>query len=153
MTYSVTRQQIVDAALSLRGLRFVHQGRDRNGIDCVGLLYLVLKEVNYPNIIDYEGYRKSPPASLVYGILSQNFDEIAVADAKPGDIFLMRLPGSMKPKHASIYVSDLIDIPAGRVPAILHTYAIGAKGGVVIDNLSSWRSKIVTAFALKGVVD
>jgi hypothetical protein len=89
---------------------------------------------------------------LVYGILSENFDEIAVEDAKLGDIFLMRLPGSMKPKHASIYVSDIIDIPSGKVPAILHTYAMGSKGGVVIDNLSTWRSRIVTAFALKGVV-
>ena len=153
MTYSVTRQQIVDAALSMRGLRFRHQGRDRNGIDCVGLLYLVLTEVGYPNIIDYEGYRKSPPASLVYDILCRNFDEIAVSDAKPGDIFLMRLPGSMKPKHASIYVSDVTDPQAGRVPAILHTYAMGAKGGVVIDNLSTWRQRIVTAFRLKGVTD
>lgn len=150
MAYSVTRQEVVDAAMSFRGVRFRHQGRDRNGLDCMGLFAATLEAVNYPNIVDYEGYRKSPPASLVYETLKANFDEIDVTDAKPGDIFLLRPPGSQKAKHGAMLVSDITDPSTGRVPAMIHAYATS---GVVIDNLSSWRNRIVTAFRLRGIID
>lgn len=151
--YEVTRRRIVNAALSLRGTRFRHQGRSaETGVDCVGFLYVVLKKLRYPAIVDVEGYRKTPPASIIRETLLQNFDEIPLADVGLGDIFLMRI-GGRKPKHASILVSNVTDLEKGMEPQIIHAYGMGDKGSVVVEPLRQWRNKCVTAFRLRGLKD
>ena len=150
MTYTVTRKQIVDAAMSMRGVPFRHQGRSMNGVDCVGILYVILQAVNYPAIIDVEGYRVSPPASVILDTMRANFDEIPLSDAGLGDIYLMRI-GGRKPKHASIIVNTTRDIEKGIEPEILHAYGHGGKGKVVVDAFETWRTRCVYAFRLKGL--
>ena len=152
MTYTVTRKQIVDAAMSMRGVPFRHQGRSMNGVDCVGILYVILQAVNYPAIIDVEGYRVSPPASVILDTMRANFDEIALSDAREGDIYLMRI-GGRKAKHASVIVNMTRDIEKGIEPEIVHAYGHGGKGCVVVDALANWQSKCVYAFRLKGLTE
>jgi cell wall-associated NlpC family hydrolase len=104
MTY--TRQQILDAASKFLGLPFVHQGRSaETGVDCVGLLVLIGHEIGYPEIKDVEGYRRIPRPEVIRGVLSQNCDEISLADAKPGDFYFMRYGGRI-PRHAAVIYSD-----------------------------------------------
>lgn len=135
--------------MDLRGTKFRHQGRSKEtGVDCVGLLHVVLTSVNYPVIVDVDGYKKSPSASVIYDTLCQNFDEIPLDEVGLGDIYLMRI-GGRKPKHASILVNDVRDVPKGIEPEIIHAYEAG---GVVLDALVTWLPRCVTAFRLKGLV-
>lgn len=151
--YQVTRKQIVDAALKLRGVRFRHQGRSAaTGVDCVGMLHVVLTEVRYPMIVDVEGYRRSPAARVILETFQANFGEINIRDAGLGDIFLMRI-GGRKAKHASILVSNVTDYPAGIEPQIIHAQGSGDHGAVVVEDLENWRPHIAKAFRLRGLVD
>lgn len=150
MTYTITREEIRDAAMLMRGIPFRHQGRNANGVDCVGLLYVILKRLAYPAIFDVEGYRVSPPATVILETMRDNFDEIPLEDAGLGDIYLMRI-GGRKPKHASVIVNTVRDIEKGIEPEILHAYGHGGKGCVVIDAFETWRTRCVYAFRLKGL--
>ncbi len=72
-------------------------------------------------------------------------------DVGVGDIYLMRI-GGRKPKHASILVSDETDLPKGKVPEIVHAYALGGKGKVVKEPLVQWMPHLVRGFRFKNLV-
>lgn len=139
MPYSITRQEIIDAALSLRGTKFRHQGREAaTGIDCVGYLVEVGKIIEYPEIFDVEGYRRTPAASVIRDMLRKNCREIPVEKAKPGDIYLMRMHG-IKPRHTSIKISD---------DQIIHANFSGVQVNWIKDYPAAW---YVAAFQVRGV--
>lgn len=151
--YRVTRQQVIDAMMSLRGVRFRHQGRSREtGVDCMGMLSVALTDLKYPVIIDVEAYRQSPPASIIYKTLCANFDEIPLSEVGLGDIYLMRLRGR-KAKHASVLVNDKTDVFEGIEPQIIHAHGLDNAGRVTVDALVDWLPWCVTGFRLKGLVD
>lgn len=56
----IGRQAIVAEARTWLGVRWHHQGRDRGGIDCGGLVVVVARALG---ISDYDiaGYRREPP--------------------------------------------------------------------------------------------
>lgn len=150
MPYEVTRKQILEAAGSMLGLPFVHQGRSATaGVDCVGLLVVMGQLINYPEIFDVEGYRRTPSANVIRQTLEKNLDEIPLDEARVGDVFLMRT-GGIKPRHAAIYFSDQSDEAKGIRPQILHA----APKGVKLDAVSIFpRSWFVAAFRVRGVID
>jgi cell wall-associated NlpC family hydrolase len=148
--YELRRQQILEAAHSLIGLPFVHQGRSaETGVDCVGLLVVVARMVDYPDIKDIEGYRRIPSSTVIKETLAENLDEIALADARPGDVFLMK-QGGLLARHASIYYSDEFDVEKGVEPQIIHA----VKEGVRIEPISAYtKSWYVSAFRMRGLID
>lgn len=153
MTYTITRQQIADAALKLRGVKFRHQGRDvTTGVDCVGLLHAMLVSVSYPHIVDAEAYKRTPPASLIRETLQANFDEIAVEDCGLGDILLMRV-GGVKPRHAGIIVNMERDVEKGIVPQLIHTRAMANNGVAVVEPIRQWFKLCVHGYRLRGLID
>lgn len=140
MGYKVTRQQIYDAAMSMIGVRFLHQGRDRNGVDCVGLLVVLGQEINYPEIFDVEAYRRIPISSVIRDTLAKNCDEIPLEDVGIGDIYFMR-HHSLKPRHAAIKISD---------KKILHANGKVVQLNYISDYPASW---FVAGFRVRGLID
>lgn len=152
MPFSVTRQQIIDAALSLNGVPFLHQGRsEETGVDCVGLLVLIGRKIGYPEIVDVTDYRRMPKEHVVREVIGQNCDEIAIEDARPGDFFLIRLIGR-RLCHAAVLISDEMDAEKGVQPMIIHAGGIG-RGKVKIEPLVSYRPKIGAAYRVRGLVE
>ncbi len=150
--FTVTREEIVDAAMSLRGTRFRHQGRDAaTGVDCVGFLAVVGGLIKYPKIFDLEGYRRTPSAQVIREMLRANCDEIPLNEVGIGDIFLMRM-GGVKPRHAAIKLSDTIDIERGLEPQLIHAKGLGFDGAVVIEPIRQWISECVVGFRIRGLI-
>lgn len=150
MAYSITRKEIIDAAATMLGLPFVHQGRSGTaGVDCVGLLVVMGQLIGYPEIFDVEGYRRTPSANVIRETLQKNMDEIPLEEARVGDVFLMRT-GGIKPRHAAIFFSDQTDEERGIRPQILHA----APKGVKLDAMGIFpKSWFVAAFRVRGVID
>lgn len=148
--FKVTRQEILDASRTLIGVPFVHQGRSaETGVDCVGLLVVMGRTLGYPDIVDVEGYRRIPSSTVIREVLSANMDEIPLADAGVGDVFLMR-NGGLLPRHAAIYFSAESDAKKGTEPMILH--AVSPR--VRLDPVSAFPpSYFVSAFRLRGLID
>ena len=145
--FKVTRKQIIQAAESMLGLPFVHQGRcDKTGVDCVGLLVVMGQKIQYPKIVDAEAYRRIPSAEVIREIIELNCDEIPLEDAKEGDIYLMRLTG-LKPRHAALIYHDE---RRPDEPMLLHA----TKKGVRIEPKSKYpESWFVRAYRVRGLVD
>ena len=150
MKYEVTRQEILDAASTMLGLPFVHQGRSgETGVDCVGLLVVMGEKIKYPQIFDVAEYRRIPSSTVIKETLMKNMDEIPLEDAKPGDVFLMK-QGGLLARHAAIYYSEELDVENGKQPMILHAVKEGVRIQPIADFPSSW---FVSAFRLRGVKD
>lgn len=101
-----TRRQIIESAEKFLGLPFVHQGRSaETGIDCVGLLVLIGREIGYPEIHDVEGYRRIPRPDVIREVLAKNCVEIPIDQAGIGDFYFMRYGGRI-PRHAAVIYSE-----------------------------------------------
>ena len=148
--YTVTRKQIVDAALSMRGWKFQHQGRgENNATDCVGLLVIIGQIIEYPFLTDAEAYRRTPSADTIRTVLQANCDEIPAAEVGRGSFFLMKMGGA-KPRHASVCISTETDLEKGLQPSIIHALP----QGVVIEPISNYpKSWYVAGFRVRGLAE
>ena len=152
-TFSVTRERVAEAALSLRGLPFVHQGRSASGIDCVGLLVMLGGILDYPfPIHDLNDYARTPSATKLVEMMRKNLDEIPVEEVKMGDIYLMRV-GGVKPRHTSIRVSDITDATHNKFPMMVHALNQSKTNNrVVIHKISRWKKNFVKGFRIRGLI-
>ncbi len=137
----VSRDQIVQEALSWRGVRFRHQGRTRaHGVDCAGLVIAVAQELGLSefNVVNY---RKEPDQQQFIQHFKDQMREKPVLDREPGDIVLLR--DNIFTCHTAIldYHNYMI-----------HAFATRRK--VVREQITNdWISNMTYCFAFPGVGD
>jgi cell wall-associated NlpC family hydrolase len=132
-----TRQDIVDESRKWLQTRWVHQGRSRAGVDCVGLVIRVAHALNL-STFDTADYSRQPDPARMRALLAEHMEPVPIGSAQPGDVLLMRF--EREPQHVAI-VTDL---------GIIHAYAQVRR--VVEHRLDSiWKSRIVGAYQFKGI--
>lgn len=101
------RKDVVEAARSMLGVKYTHQGRSAaTGVDCVGLLVEVGRLIGYPfEIHDIEVYKRTPQPKVLIDTLRLNMIEIPVDEVEIGDVWLMTV-GGRKPRHTAIRSSE-----------------------------------------------
>lgn len=84
----IQRSQFIAAARRWLGVPWVHQGRNRYGVDCIGLLLVTCWQLRLFDR-DVTGYGLFPRADW----MQAEFDAILprVDEPQPGDVVLMRL--------------------------------------------------------------
>jgi cell wall-associated NlpC family hydrolase len=134
-----TRQQIIDEARTWLNVRWVHQGRSRAGVDCIGI---VIKVAHALDIFTFDtfDYSRQPDPNRLRELIGEHMDKIMINDARIGDVLLMRF--EREPQHVA-FVTD-----AG----ILHAYAQVRR--VVEHGFDDiWRSRVVGAYRYRGLED
>ena len=97
----VLREQCIELARSYIGAPWKHKGRSKSGIDCIGVPYVVGKELG---LHDYDD-------SLDYGRQAKNFDFMRamapfgsrvkdLKDIRDADILVLRIP--IFPQHVAM---------------------------------------------------
>lgn len=130
-----TRQQIVDESRTHLGVRWVHQGRSRAGVDCIGLVIRVAHALGL-STFDIADYSRQPDPSMMRRLLGEHMEP--VSQPQIGDVLLMKF--EREPQHVAI-VTDR---------GIIHAYAQARR--VVEHRLDSlWKSRIVRAYQFKGI--
>jgi cell wall-associated NlpC family hydrolase len=131
----MTRDDIVAAARQYLGIRYHHQGRNRSGMDCAGLIVCVARDLGIA-LLDQTGYSRVPNGgSLRRAVEGQ---AVRVATAQPGDILLMRFDGD--PQHLAIMTDH----------GMIHSYAQARR--VVEHRIDAeWAKRIVAAYQFPGV--
>lgn len=129
------RDDIVEQARSYLGVKWVHQGRTRAGMDCAGLIIAVAHELSL-HYVDDIGYSRTPDGNRLRDMLNAN--AVRKTDAETGDIILMRF--QTEPQHLAIKT------PIG----VIHSYMAVRK--VVEHSIDeTWSRRIVAVYSFKGV--
>lgn len=103
----------VEIARTYLGTRWVHQGRARHGLDCVGLL---IKAFEPMGVLDRTDYGRDPyDGQLERYVAEQMGPPIPKDQMQPGDVVLMAFPRAVR--HAGL----VTDYPDGL--GLIHTYA------------------------------
>ena len=108
------RDDIVMEARSWLDVKWRHQGRTRNGIDCAGLVILIGKKFG---LTDYDTHNYKPRTNGFEFVhhFRDNMDEKKLTEAVSGDVILFR--DKAFPCHTGI-LSDKFGSPH-----IIHAYA------------------------------
>ena len=84
----VMRDKICSEARSWIGVPYMHRGRTRNGVDCIGLVVEVYRAVHGMDFGPLV-YSNEPTTREVYAQLRGRARRIAEGDVLPGDLVLM----------------------------------------------------------------
>ncbi len=127
-----TPLEFVAAARAYIGTPFVHQGRSRHGLDCVGLVVCAARDAGL-SLVDRMDYSPDPGSLLIKELVLQL---VEVPDKQPGDVLLMRFQG--EPQHSAVLAGD----------TVIHGYA--TVGKVVEHRLDAkWQRRIVSVYRLR----
>lgn len=126
---------IVAAARTLIGVRYRHQGRSVDGLDCLGLVVLVAQSCRHSKV-DYRDYGRQAVDDTMVRLCSQHLESIAIEDIQPGDVLVMRFENQ---RHMAI----VTDYPESL--GMIHAYAGNRK--VVEHRLDdAWKARIMRAY-------
>lgn len=135
------RDAIVAAARSYIGCRYHHQGRNRAGIDCAGLVVAVARDVGL-SAADMSGYARIPDGKALKAHLDGQAKQVPISQRQPGDILLMKFERGL-PQHLAI-VTDY---------GMIHAYAGTRKTGEVVEHRidDMWATRILAVYQYPGV--
>ncbi len=137
------RDDIVVAARSWLGTRWVHQGRTRRGIDCAGLIVMVGRELEILSYDDKVNYQRHTHGQDFMKPFKKHMDQKPIPDARPGDVLLFR--DHAYPCHSSIVAERR------HKPTIIHAYA---QERIVTEELleqGDWLDLRVACFEFRGL--
>src|SRR5690606_18089886 len=110
----VERRAILAAARRRLGTRWVHQGRGAAGLDCVGLIIVIARELGFTSK-DVAGYARRQDGRMLLSRLHDQLQLSSLTDWQDGDIGVFREAGF--PIHLGILTRD------GDVPTVIHAHA------------------------------
>jgi len=136
----ITREQVIATARSYIGVRFRLHGRDRNGLDCVGLLYRVGTDLGF-NLEDDTDYNRRPQVEKINNMLAKYTRPAPRTPPRNGQV--LKLRQHMFPMHLGFLV-----VENGRLSVInanLH------KKAVVEDTYDMWHDLVMEHRDVMGV--
>lgn len=143
---TATRADIVMTAREALGTPWHHQGRSMTrGIDCAGLVICVGQKVGLlPATYKSPPYTKTAQWNAFLLQFRDNMDEIAITDARAGDVVILRQ--SIFPCHCGILSEN------GDLPKFIHAYV---KRHMVVEEgyTPIWRGLTRAAFRYRNLVE
>ena len=115
------------AARGFLGVPFAHQGRSREGMDCLGLILLSAEAAGIringarPQTYDQRTYGHRPDCEHLERMLGARLMRAEPASKRPGDVLLLRIEG--RAQHLAL----LTDYPAPQAFGMIHAYAVARK--------------------------
>lgn len=141
-TKTPTGAEVADHALSWRDVRWKHEGRNRYGIDCVGLVVMAAWFIGKPYVgYDYIGYARSPAKGILISEFRKQMIEIPTSEDKPGTVLIFDQEG-YAPYHVGIQLQP---------GHMVHAYLPARK--TIADKISrlSFSLELTHRFAYRGV--
>jgi cell wall-associated NlpC family hydrolase len=131
-------QQVIQVARSWIGVPFRHQGRSRAGVDCVGLIIGIARELDLPTGgIDRANYSRTPDGTLESEVAARG---IATDEPVAGSVVVIRF--NRTAQHVALCTG----------PTLVHA-AESIKGGRVVEHgfRGRWLRMVVSCWKLPGV--
>ena len=134
----IFRQAVVDSARSYLNVRWHHQGRNRAGVDCAGLIICVAQDLELA-YTDIQGYPRTPDGKTLLQLLDSVAIATPVHERQIGDILVFQFQDD--PQHMGIMTDR----------GVIHAYLPMYK--VVEHRMDEfyWARKIVAVYSYAGV--
>lgn len=128
------------AARSYIGTPWVHQGRSRDGIDCLGLV-VECARLSHGNTVDVRDYAPQAQDETMLQMCQQHMERVLISDVLPGDVVICKYGNQ---RHMAI----VGDYPAPGELSLVHASSLF--GRVVEHRLDdTWRRLMFAAFRLR----
>lgn len=136
------RNQFLEIARSYLDVPFVHQGRSREGVDCVGLVICVAREAGLIEpTYNYSRYSYAGDPSILISELDKLLIKKTVDHKSSCDLLVFSLPNF--PCHTAIYCGG---------NRVIH--ALNTIGRVVEHRLNpAWIRKLCLCYSIPGLED
>jgi len=133
---------VIEEARSYLGTTWVHQGRSRRGVDCVGFLLLSFMTSGI-KLNDSRGYARKPDGIMLKKMMDgqKSFMTVGKNDIKAGDVLLFRI------RHDPQHVGLVVPSKTAKF-GMIHSYNGGEKKVVEHDLADYWIKKIVAVYRL-----
>lgn len=140
-----SRDDVVELARSYLGVKWMHQGRTRLGIDCAGLVIEVGNELELLDNFKFNEYPRKAISNAFLKAFRENMDRVTFQEAKIGDVMLFR--DSQFPCHCGILGWKNNEM------TFVHAHALSKQ--VVEDALADgdWLDRKVAVFRYRGIED
>ena len=138
----VTAADVVAKAREFVSVPWRHQGRNRVGMDCAGLIICVAHDLGLSDF-DTRAYGRLPQADRMRELMRKHCTELPAVKLSPGLVALMRFEA--EPQHLAI-IADYAYGGHGIVHALMQSRRVVEHR---LDDL--WRSRIVALYALPNV--
>ncbi|PLC06410.1 hypothetical protein CY658_05090 [Variovorax sp. RO1] len=109
----MTGADIVSAARKLRGVRWRHQGRSLDGVDCIGLVVLARASLGL-STLDVTDYARRASNEAMLSYCREHMREVTLDDIELGDVLVMRFDSD---RHMAV----VADYPGGGL-SIVHSH-------------------------------
>jgi hypothetical protein len=116
-----TAGDIVAGARRFIGVRFAHQGRSAQGLDCLGLLLATAQVCGIDFTERAPDYGTRPDTDLLQAKLALHLQRVTDGTLQAADILLLNIDG--RPQHLAL----LSDYPATGEFGMIHAYAVARK--------------------------
>src|SRR5574340_453141 len=88
MSYTGPNADLVAEARTWLGVRWLHQGRSREGLDCVGLPIVCVQKLR-GMVVALPDYHRASTDDTMVQMCRQYLQPIALADIRPGDVIVL----------------------------------------------------------------
>lgn len=137
--HEIARERVIEVARSYLGVKYLHQGRNRAGIDCAGLIVCMAHDLGIAYDEGTPNYARTPDGRALLRTLDQHALRLPIFLSGFGDILVLRFVED--PQHLAIKTNL----------GIIHCYAAAEK--VVEHRLADvWAKKILACYAFPGVI-
>lgn len=138
--------QLVDQARGWLGVKWRHQGRSREGVDCAGLVIKVAHDLDLTEF-DTADYARQASDETMLDLCREHLVEIAHADARAGDVVVIRFANQR-------HIGFLGDYPAGGL-SLIHAFSNAPRRVVEHlfndDWLHTQRATLIGCFRFPGI--
>lgn len=149
------RDEFVAECRKFLGVKWQHQGRTEQGIDCVGLLVVPAFRLQILQTDqDVTNYPRQPDGEQLSALLHQHCRRLLNwKDAQPADILAIKFAD--QPQHVAIVTTPYDERWGFHV---IHAFGNSEMGGSVVEHrldtnwLKSHRARIHAAFSIQGLV-
>jgi cell wall-associated NlpC family hydrolase len=133
----VSSAEVIACARSWVGVPFRHQGRTRDGVDCIGLVVAVARELQLLDPgVDRTDYGRLPMSGELERAIAQHCTRVAAAE--PGALLVVRW--NREPTHVALCAGETM------------IHALGSLGRVVEHGLrGKWPERVSATYRLPGV--
>lgn len=153
------REQWLRAVRSYEGVKFLHQGRSRAGIDCVGLLSCAAHDLGMPNEVQasLRDYQRAPDSDMFRRRIVDFLEPLPYNRLQPlrqqvkkGDVIAFWIDRHGLPRHVAVYTG----VNRHSQDTMIHAYAKSPKCVVEqpIDG-GFWTQRIDSLWKLPGIED